>query len=728
MKHLIAKLPTSSLWALACVCVVGSTSPEARAQARTGPAQEEESIMLSPFEVSSGKDDGYAATNAISGTRFKTELMDLPKPVDVITSEFMADIGAVQIADALRYVSGIAQNDANGPDNGVGGNFAVRGYSTFTTYRNGYRSFGVADNLFTDRIEVIKGPSSVFSGTIEPGGTINVVTARPPTKASGFVSMRYGSYDRRRAELVWGGPLNRSGTLSCRLAGALEDYGYAWDFARRDRVVYGGVIAWQVARRTKATVDLQFVDSRAVPFREAVLLNAAATELLKDYNRGFNRVGPDAFDRRTQGSAIAELTHEFNRVWTARVGTYWRYQDQYSYTDSGSSRVAIDAKTGARTVNRAPAIITQLSHNWVPQASLLGNFEYAGLKHKAMLFADFSYSDSDDRTRTLPTTVVVPRMDIDNPTGYLVARDEELTRRTVDTHLYSIQRGFSFSNVWQAFRDRLTVLQGYRYGTSYSDSVNKLRDPAAKIATHARSKDTWNYGASYRLVGPVSAYVSYAESYLPQTTRDFAGNLFEAITGSGYDYGLKFNLPARRISGSVSGYRIKRANVPQPDPDHAGFQVQTGEDLAEGFEAALMMRPVDPWQVVLSYGYIETEVLKDPTRPQNVGLRTANVPRHQGSLWNRYAFKNGLLKGLGVGLGVVAVDKRRGNPNLADLPGLRSPAYTRLDFNGTYERKVFGRPTYFSLMISNLTDADYMPSYYSYGEPINFMSMVKMTF
>ncbi|MBI5198065.1 MAG: hypothetical protein HZA19_05585, partial [Nitrospirae bacterium] len=37
---------------------------------------------------------------------------------------------------------------------------------------------------------------------------------------------------------------------------------------------------------------------------------------------------------------------------------------------------------------------------------------------------------------------------------------------------------------------------------------------------------------------------------------------------------------------------------------------------------------------VFAYGYTETEVTKDPTRPLNVGTRTTNIPRHQGSLWN----------------------------------------------------------------------------------------------
>src|SRR5688572_10563837 len=63
----------------------------------------DEIVTLSVFEVSAEGDDGYKAANAISGTRFNTSLLDLPRPIEVITSEFIEDIGAKEIGEALRY-------------------------------------------------------------------------------------------------------------------------------------------------------------------------------------------------------------------------------------------------------------------------------------------------------------------------------------------------------------------------------------------------------------------------------------------------------------------------------------------------------------------------------------------------------------------------------------------------------------------------------------------------
>src|SRR3954464_9005424 len=145
--------------------------------AQSAPAPDsEETVQLSTFSVTSSPDDGYRATNAISGTRFNTALLDTPKPVEVITAEFINDLAPTQLTSVLQYASGISQTGAPGADDITSGQVALRGFNTGTAYRNGYRTSFIVDPIMIDRVEVIKGPSSVFSGPIEPGGTINIIT------------------------------------------------------------------------------------------------------------------------------------------------------------------------------------------------------------------------------------------------------------------------------------------------------------------------------------------------------------------------------------------------------------------------------------------------------------------------------------------------------------------------------------------------------------------------
>ena len=69
-----------------------------------------EVVLLDEFTVTEASDDAYKATNVLSGTRFNTALLDLPKPIDVVTREFMNDIGARDITEALQYVPGVTFN------------------------------------------------------------------------------------------------------------------------------------------------------------------------------------------------------------------------------------------------------------------------------------------------------------------------------------------------------------------------------------------------------------------------------------------------------------------------------------------------------------------------------------------------------------------------------------------------------------------------------------------
>src|SRR5688572_24587765 len=82
----------------------GQATPQpSPAPAATTPEAEEETIVLSPFEVSAETDTGYAATDTLAGSRIRTELRDVGGAVSVITKEFLNDIGATDNSTLLQY-------------------------------------------------------------------------------------------------------------------------------------------------------------------------------------------------------------------------------------------------------------------------------------------------------------------------------------------------------------------------------------------------------------------------------------------------------------------------------------------------------------------------------------------------------------------------------------------------------------------------------------------------
>ena len=203
-------------------------------------------VQLDPFTVNTSQDRGYAATNEISGSRVDTPIKDIPISIDVITSQFISDIGATDLRSALAYQAGImttTQNDLentggslNGPygqggvnnPQGVTANtnqsqFKIRGFITDNTLRDGFLRLSGVDTVNIDRIEVVFGPNALLYGTGNFGGVVDYLPRRPMDTQQGSIGVSYGSYDFMRAVLDVTGPISAANHLDYRLDASYED-------------------------------------------------------------------------------------------------------------------------------------------------------------------------------------------------------------------------------------------------------------------------------------------------------------------------------------------------------------------------------------------------------------------------------------------------------------------------------------------------------------------------
>ena len=76
------------------------------------PAAKEETVVLSPFEVNSGDDKGYAASSALAGTRTNEKLANLPNSISVFTADLMSDLAINDFFGAVEFAVG-AENIFN---------------------------------------------------------------------------------------------------------------------------------------------------------------------------------------------------------------------------------------------------------------------------------------------------------------------------------------------------------------------------------------------------------------------------------------------------------------------------------------------------------------------------------------------------------------------------------------------------------------------------------------
>ncbi|MBC9868677.1 MAG: hypothetical protein F7O42_12505 [Opitutae bacterium] len=75
------------------------------ALAQEDEAGDEDIYQLSPFQVDESADSGYYASQTLAGGRVRTNLSDVATSVQVITEEFLEDLGATSLDEVLVYTT-----------------------------------------------------------------------------------------------------------------------------------------------------------------------------------------------------------------------------------------------------------------------------------------------------------------------------------------------------------------------------------------------------------------------------------------------------------------------------------------------------------------------------------------------------------------------------------------------------------------------------------------------
>ncbi len=134
-------------------------------------------------------------TVVVTATRSEANPFDTPYSVDVVSADRLRDAGFRTTPEALREVPGVmVQKTAHGQ-----GSPFIRGFTGFrnvllidgirlnnSVFRDGPNQYwNTVDPLSVQRLEVVKGPSSVLYGSDAIGGTVNAITRSPYTYGEG---------------------------------------------------------------------------------------------------------------------------------------------------------------------------------------------------------------------------------------------------------------------------------------------------------------------------------------------------------------------------------------------------------------------------------------------------------------------------------------------------------------------------------------------------------------
>jgi Outer membrane receptor for ferric coprogen and ferric-rhodotorulic acid len=205
----------------------------------------------------------------------------------VVTRQRLDDQNMNSLQDAMRQVTGATIKSYNAGSNL--NDVYIRGFLVDqvqvdgVSQRTGQGDMATSFDLaMFDRVEVLRGPSGLYQGAGEPGGTINLVRKRALGQFGMSGELSAGSYDHYHSTVDITGPLNDQGTLRGRFVTAYENNQSFVDYAQNERPMIYGRLEYDITPATTLSFGGAYQRNNSTP---AFGLPAYANGKLLDVSR-----------------------------------------------------------------------------------------------------------------------------------------------------------------------------------------------------------------------------------------------------------------------------------------------------------------------------------------------------------------------------------------------------------------------------------------------------------
>jgi outer membrane receptor protein involved in Fe transport len=285
--------------ALRLVWLFSLTGIAAHAQSALAPAAaaQQPVVQLEEYKVTD-QQDAYKGNTAITGTKTDVPLIDVPAPINVITREVIDDLAATDITDLYTLMGSVTEFSYGGT--------SMRGFRMAApdpTRYNGiagspYNDFGISTLHNVEQIEILKGPVGLLYGDNEPGGMINIVTAKPKAKFGGSVGLKAGSYDLLAGSVMVTGPIDAQKRFLYLFNTSYTERGSFRNNYEQKMLNLTGSLTWVISPATRLNLEVEDITNeqpgariRGVPF---LTLTPAGT-LAPPNTPGGRFMGPISF-------------------------------------------------------------------------------------------------------------------------------------------------------------------------------------------------------------------------------------------------------------------------------------------------------------------------------------------------------------------------------------------------------------------------------------------------
>lgn len=643
-----------------------------------------------------------------TGSKLGLTIRETPASVEVINSETMRQRGDSMVIQAVTKAVGITGGSSG---HGTTGNYSARGFTGYPGIdflQDGIKLNGTIFSKRTldvsnlDRIEVIRGASSVLNGEGSVGATVNLITKKPSfTTEETELGVKAGSHDSYRFNLGNAGIIVDD-KLAYRVDMVTRQIGSSYDGERRELASLSTSFLYKINDDLITSLSFEKTkDDGSHDYQGTPLVNGKLDRDVRKINYNNLADGKDTGD---------SLWFKHVIEWHLSAFTEVRNQLYYQNADAQARRLylATQDPINPDRVNRRGYDSSQKQDLIGNRLDIINDADLLGFENRLLVGVDVSKLDlhreqSTYAGRVLSTPLYNPEKlyyrDFFNPSG------DDYKKPDVDVTLKQIG---IYAEDRISLTDKLKFVAGLRHDTydiTY-DFKQGLSSPVAQKIDKKHNKLSYRAGVVYDATAATTLYAAYTSSFesgdasASLLTVNAAQTDLDLTKAEQYEVGLRQSFFDDKAEFTASAYTITKQDMFVSNPTPGAGVLNVGKQTSKGLELSLGIRPIEQVQIDANLSYTDSKYDDFTHNGVDYSGRTpSSVPKYLANLGVRYM----PTSQLGLGTWVRHVDGFRtdyvGFANSVELP-----SYTVVDLTVDY---ALDQNTTLSFLIKNLTDELY---------------------
>jgi iron complex outermembrane receptor protein len=636
--------------------------------------------VISSTESAYGSTNGLVATKSATGSKMDVDITEIPQSLSVVTKDAISNMNAQNITNVTAYTSSITNSlSENGDARTNYGNIRGIGLLYKSSFLDGlkllYGGFLIPkiDPYGLEKVEVLKGPSSVLYGASGPGGLLNLQSKKPSIESSNEIGVTSASFDNKTIFADLNNKINDK--LLFRVTGKYKEGDNDLNRSTNKSYFINPSLTYLLDEDSDINLQLSVAHNEilglGMSYGGAKNILNVTTNLANFYSSSFPTLIPQLAElnaanlstRKNIGLPDQELIEKDEKsitlTYNKKINEDLKFRSIMRYTKmegdintsqlNGAALASLISDLSVLPFSYAErssdietfAIDNNIEYKWgtknIENTSLFGlDYQYTNWNTKKTDFASYSY----DLLNTDYSQYV-------NPASTYQTNEVSISK----------QLGVYAQNHMKIY-DKFVISSSLRYDKLKETVDDKTSDN--DDVSQNNNNISGRLGLIYLFDNGISPYVTYSTSFQGNVGSDSSGKKFLPSIGNQIEIGTKFKPKDLNALFTIAAFKIEQEDNISQDPNSTSSadKVQEGDAEVTGIEFDVTINPIENMNLSLSYAKMDGKEV-NTANSEYEGRDLSGLPDFSTSLWADYTFNKTVVGNLKLGTGIKYVGKSK---------------------------------------------------------------------